>query len=103
MADEKILDSELLSEDELDNIAGGNRIETLLDGEELVKRGLLSSKDALHSEPVRNLLHKMGYTDYKDNGGLINANVYTDKNGKVVTREDFWKNFDVENGTKILK
>lgn len=103
MADEKILDSELLSEDELDNIAGGNRIETFLDGEELVNRGLLSSKDALHSESVRNILHKMGYTDYKDNGGLINANVYTDKNGKVVTREDFWKNFDAENGTKILK
>ena len=103
MADEKIFKDEVLSDDELDNIAGGNRIETFADGNELYKRGLLSEDDALHSAPVRDLLHKMGYAGYKDNGGIINANIYTDKSGNVITREQFWKNFDAENGTKIIK
>lgn len=103
MKDEKILQDEILSDDELDNVAGGNRIETFADGNELVKRGLLSEEDALHSAPIRNLLHKMGYTGYEDKGGLINSNIYKDKNGNLVTREEFWKNFDAENGTKIIK
>ena len=66
----------MLSDDELDGVAGGNRIETYQDGHELYKRGLLSEEDALHSSPVRDVLHKMGY---KDNGGIINDNIYTDK------------------------
>ena len=103
MADEKILNDEVLSDDELDNIAGGTRIETYQDGDELVKRGLLSEDDALHSSPVRDVLHKMGYTGYKDNGGLLNGNIYTDKKGNTISRDQFWKNFDAENGTKIIK
>ena len=103
MADEKILNDEVLSDDELDNIAGGTRIETYQDGDELVKRGLLSEDDALHSSPVRDVLHKMGYTGYKDNGGLFNGNIYTDKKGNTISRDQFWKNFDAENGTKIIK
>ena len=103
MADEKYLNEEIMSDDELDGVAGGNRLETFADGNELVKRGLLSEDDALHSAPVRNLLHKMGYTGYEDKGGLINANIYTDKKGNLVTRDQFWKNFDAENGTKIIK
>ena len=102
MADEKILKDEILSDDELDNVAGGNRLETFADGNELYKRGLLSADDALSSAPVRNMLHKMGYTGYEDKGGLINANVYKDKQGNLVTRDEFWKNFDAENGTKII-
>ena len=103
MADEKIFKDEIMEDDELDNVAGGNRLETFADGNELYKRGLLSAEDALSSAPVRDVLHKMGYAGYKDNGGLINANIYTDKKGNVVTRETFWKNFDAENGTKIIK
>ena len=103
MADEKIFKDEVLSDDELDNIAGGTRIETYQDGDELVKRGLLSEDDALHSSPVRDVLHKMGYTGYKDNGGLLNGNIYTDKKGNTISRDQFWKNFDAENGTKIIK
>ena len=103
MADEKIFKDEVLSDDELDNIAGGNRLETFADGNELYKRGLLTEDQALKSAPVRELLHKMGYAGYKDNGGIINANIYTDKSGNVITREQFWKNFDAENGTKIIK
>ena len=102
MADEKFA-GEIMDDAELDGVAGGTRLETYGDGNELYKRGLLSAEDALSSAPVREMLHKMGYTGYKDNGGLFNDNVYTDKNGKSVTRDDFWKNFDAENGTKIIR
>ena len=103
MKDEKILKDEILSDDELDNVAGGNRLETFADGNELYKRGLLSADDALKSAPVREMLHKMGYAGYEDKGGIINANIYKDKNGTLITREQFWKNFDAENGTKIIR
>ncbi|MBE8955687.1 MAG: hypothetical protein SR2Q5_08550 [Quinella sp. 2Q5] len=99
----EILKDELLNEDELDNVAGGTRIETFQDGNELYKRGLLSADDALSAAPVRNLLHKMGYSGYKDVGGIVDGNIYTDKNGNTITREQFWKNFDAENGTKIIR
>ena len=99
----EILKEEILKDEELDNVAGGTRLETFADGDELYKRGLLSADDALRSAPVRDMLHKMGYAGYKDNGGIINGNIYTDKNGSVVTREQFWKNFDAENGTKIIR
>ena len=103
MADENILKDEVLSDEELDGVAGGTIIETLQDGDELYKRGLLSAENSIHSTPVRELLHKMGYAGYKDNGGLLNANIYTDKSGNTITREQFWKNFDAENGTKIIR
>ncbi|MBD3879513.1 MAG: hypothetical protein SR1Q5_07500 [Quinella sp. 1Q5] len=102
MANE-ILKDEILSDDELDGVAGGTRIETFQDGNELYKRGLLSEDDALSSAPVRNMLHKMGYAGYEDKGGIINGNIYTDKSGNTITREQFWKNFDAENGTKIIR
>ena len=98
-----MIDDEILSDDELDNVAGGNRLETFADGNELYKRGLLSQDDALSSSPVREMLHKMGYTGYEDKGGIINANVYTDKKGNAISRDQFWKNFDAENGTKIIR
>ena len=97
MPDEKKIADEVLSENELDNIAGGTREETLADGAELHKRGLLTEKEAAHATHVYYTLYKMGYTGYKDNGGST-ANVYTDKNGNVITREEFWKNFNAENG-----
>ena len=99
----EILKDEILSDEELDNVAGGTRLETFQDGDELYKRGLLSAEDALSSAPVRDKLHSMGYAGYKDNGGIINGNIYTDKSGNQITREQFWKNFDAENGTKIIR
>lgn len=101
--EEKILQDEIMDDEELDNVAGGNRLETFADGNELYKRGLLSADDALKSAPVREMLHKMGYAGYEDKGGIINANVYKDKNGTLITRKQFWKNFDAENGTKIIR
>ena len=102
MANE-ILKDEIISEEELDHVAGGNRLETFADGNELYKRGLISAEDALSSAPVRDMLHKMGYTGYEDKGGIINGNIYTDKSGNTITRDQFWKNFDAENGTKIIR
>ena len=104
--EEKILNDEVMSDDELDGVAGGTRLETYKDGEELRKRGLLSQDDALSSTPVRELLHKMGYK-YVDHGGMAvfgaKNNEYFNKKGESVSRDEFWKNFDAENGTKIIK
>ncbi|MBE8951586.1 MAG: hypothetical protein SR1Q7_00375 [Quinella sp. 1Q7] len=102
MANE-ILKNEQLNDAQLDNVAGGTRLETFADGNELYKRGLLTEEQASKSAPVRDLLHKMGYAGYQDNGGIMNGNIYTDKNGTMITREQFWKNFDAENGTKIIR
>ena len=102
MANE-ILKDEIISDEELDHVAGGTRLETYADGNELYKRGLISAEDALSSAPVRNMLHKMGYAGYEDKGGIINGNIYTDKSGNMISRDQFWKNFDAENGTKIVR
>ena len=106
MADEKILKDEILSEEELDGVAGGTRIETFQDGDELLKRGLISEDDALSSSKVREAIHKLGYK-YVDHGGVKmfggKDNEYFDKKGESVSRAEFWKNFDAENGTKIIR
>ena len=104
MADEKILKDELLSDEELDGVAGGTRAQTYADGNELVKRGLISEEDALSSSKVREAIHSLGYK-YKDHGGMAlfgaKNNEYFNKDGVSISRDDFWKNFDAENGTKI--
>ena len=106
MADEKILKDEILSDEELDGVAGGTRIETYQDGDELYKRGLISEDDALSSSKVREAIHKLGY-NYVDHGGIKTFggkdNEYFDKNGASISRDVFWKNFDAENGTKIIR
>ena len=98
MADRKELDLE-----EMEEVSGGNRFETYADGNELLKRGILTEDQALSSSEVRDTLHKMGYNGYKDKGGLLNDNVYTDKDGNEISRKQFWDNFDAENGTKVIK
>ena len=99
----EILKDEILKDEELDRVAGGTRLETYADGNELYKRGLISADDALSSAPVRDMLHKMGYAGYQDKGGIMNGNIYTDKQGKTLTRDEFWKNFDADNNTKIIR
>lgn len=106
MKDEKFLNEEVLTDEELENVAGGDRIETYADGKELFKRGLLSEIDAMSSSKVRETIHKLGYK-YVDHGGLKifggKDNEYSNKDGVSVDRETFWKNFDKENGTKIIR
>ena len=92
---------EKLSDDELEKVAGGTYYETQLDGIELCKRGLLDVSK-VHPEFVNDVLHKMGYTGYKGRIGYYQDNDYTDKKGNSISREQFWKNFDAENGTHII-
>jgi len=102
----EILKDEIMDDEELDGVAGGTRIETFQDGDELYKRGLLSAEDALSSSKVREAIHKLGYK-YVDHGGVKmfggKDNEYFDKKGESVSRAEFWKNFDAENGTKIIR
>ena len=95
MTEEKILKDEILKDEQLNEVAGGTRLETFNDGNELFKRGLLSEDDALTSAAVRDLLHQMGYSGYKDKGGLINANEYF-IGGKLVSRDDAWKHIEAQ-------
>ena len=107
MVDEKILKDEKLSDEELDGVAGGTRRETFQDGEELYKRGLLSEDDSKSISKISEAIHNLGYK-YAAHGGIKGwriaiGNKYFDKNGEKISREDFWKNFDAENGTKIIR
>ena len=95
-------ESNKLSIEDLEGVAGGTIIETVADSIELYKRGLLD-KEYDSCATVRNMLHSMGYSGYEDKGGIANGNIYTDKNGNTISRQQFWKNFDAENGTKIIR
>ena len=53
MADKDKIADEMLTDDELDGVAGGNSIETFQDGEEIVKRILISEDDVLSDLKVR--------------------------------------------------
>ena len=105
MADEKFA-GEIMDDAELDGVAGGTRLETYGDGNELYKRGLISEDDAVSSSKVREALHNLGYK-YVDHGGMAvfgaKNNEYFNKKGDSVNRDDFWKNFDAENNTKIIR
>ena len=94
--------SKKLNIEELDGVAGGTIMETISDSAELYKRGLLDTEFE-SCAAVRDKLHGMGYAGYKDKGGPFKDNVYTDKQGNTITREQFWKNFDKENGTKVIR
>lgn len=96
------MENKKMNLEELDSVAGGTIVETVADSTELYKRGLLD-KEYDSCAAVRDKLHGMGYTGYVDKGGLANGNIYTDKNGNVITRQQFWANFDAENGTKVIR
>ena len=110
MADEKILKDEVLSDSELDNVAGGTFVETMDDLEAFNKRGI----DIFQYKSLTELMNHYGYKGFEEhsviNGDpnnfvpdMNNANVYVNKNGQRISRETFWKNFDAENGTHIIK
>ena len=94
--------SKKLGLEELDGVAGGTISETISDSAELYKRGLLN-KEYESCAAVRDKLHDLGYSGYQDKGGLFKDNVYTDKQGNTITRDEFWKRFDQENGTKVIR
>ena len=107
MKDEKILQDELIRDEELENVVGGNRNETFNDGRALYNRGLLNWSEFQNPTLVRELLHKMGYK-YVDYDGYFKSfgakdNEYYNKQGEKISRKEFWENFDAENSTKIIR
>ena len=64
----------------------------------VVKNIVVETADAEIKAAGTNILEQ-----YEDKGGLANGNVYTDKQGNVITRQQFWANFDAENGTKVIR
>ena len=102
MADEKKFADEVLSDAELDGVAGGGLTDTARDGMQLYLRGYLSFEQAQDTALVAKTLHDMGYSGYKQTGLLLD-NVYTDKSGNVMSGPAFWKKFGEENGAEILK
>ena len=91
---------------QLDNVAGGTRTETVEDCKELIRRKIWPE-----GVPLDVFMHSLGYTGYKSNslkkdsqGNLIadetTPNVYVNKQGQKISREEFWKNFDKENNLK---
>lgn len=96
-----------LEDAQLDQVAGGSFQEALLDGFELFSRGLL--KDG---QEVEQIMHSLGYKGYRANavkgydpqGNPIadteTPTIYTNKQGRKISREEFWSNFDKENNLK---
>lgn len=102
MAEEKILKNEIISDEELDGVAGGGLTDTARDGMQLYLHGKLSFEQAQNAALIAKTLHDMGYSGYKQTGLLLD-NVYTDKSGNVMSGPAFWKKFGEENGVAILK
>ncbi len=101
MAEKSNLDDKKISVEDLEQVSGGTILETTQDALELYKRGLLES--SVDCSAVRDVFHNIGYTGFKDKGGLKKKNTYTDKKGAVISRSQFWANFDRENGTSIIR
>ena len=100
MAEDKFAE-ELMNDEELDNVAGGCFLQTAQDGKQLFIRGLISANDMTFSSIVTDKLHELSYGGYETI--LVGKNTYKDKNGNNISRDQFWKNFDAENGTSIIK
>ncbi len=102
MAKEDKIANEIMSDAELDGVAGGGLTDTARDGMQLYLRGKLSFEQAQDTALVAKTLHGMGYSGYKQTGLLLD-NVYTDKSGNTMSGPEFWKKFGEENGAAILK
>lgn len=98
---------ELMSDDELDMVVGGTYKETMSDLEMFDRRGV----NIYSFSNVTEIMESFGYRGYVEHAFLNpstwspdkkNANVYVDKQGNKITREQFWENFDAENGTSIV-
>jgi hypothetical protein len=96
------MENKKLNLQELEGVAGGSSYETMADASELYKRGLVS-KSYVSPAVVRQTLRSLGYTGFTDNNNPSKDNIYTDKQGNVITRDQFWAKFDAENGTKVIR
>ena len=109
---DKILESEILSDEELDNVAGGSWLEFTADMLDAKKRGIAGFENLDPTNPNSDLIKMIGddnlrhqYVDkvsavfashgiemtYK--GKFLESNIYK-FNGKEISREDAWKIVD---------
>lgn len=95
MSEEKILDNEILDDEDLEGVAGGTIKETVDDKEKLSKLGLYNydkskSFDDSLKEGFDALGKKIGLDVKCDSSlSIITANVYQIGN-QTLTREQFW-------------
>ncbi len=93
--------------DDMENVAGGTYYEARDDVKELWKRGFFNAVRTADEKQVQTILHRLGYTKCQIHchrpadlsEGPADAhikNVYADKDGNIVSREQFWKEFDEE-------
>ena len=107
-----ILKDEIMSDDELDNVAGGSWLEFTADMLDAKKRGISGFENLELSNPDSDLIKMIGddklrhqYVDkmagffashgitMQYNGKLLEANIYTYK-GNPITREQAWNIVD---------
>ena len=100
MADKDKLADEVMKDDELDNVTGGTIAETAADSFALYRRGL-TDKAYVGSERTSRVINFKG-NEYKPHGGLFKPNEYYDKAGNPTSRENFWKEFDMQNQTEAV-
>jgi len=102
MIDEKILQNEKLSDEQLENVSGGGVTDNIRDGYQMYLRGKLSYDQITDTAAVAKVLHGMGYTGYKQTG-VFEDNIYFDKEGNQLKGPAFWKKFGEETGATIIK
>lgn len=88
MADEKILDSEKLDEDQLENVAGGTASETDFDRMVMFQKKLVSSPNASKDE-LKAAFAALGIQATL-HGGYIANNSYKLPNGQTVDNKTVW-------------
>ena len=98
----KILENEILNDEQLEKVAGGGFSDTVRDGVQLYLHGKISIDEIYDTANITKILHGMGYTGYQQTD-LTKDNVYTDKSGNVLSGPEFWKKFGAENGMTISK
>ncbi len=89
-------ESKKASMDDMENVTGGTSEETFKDQHELWKRGFFRTSKSDNVNKSETVLHRLGFKkcqihcDSKD--GNV-KNVYADKNGNIMSREEFWNAF----------
>ena len=103
MADEKIFKSAELSDEELENVAGGTHLESADDAKKFKAIGVDVGAPEVLGVPVvthdqfvklREAFNQFGVT-VKDHGGIEHGNEYF-INGKLVSRDDAWKHINAQ-------
>ena len=101
MADEKILQDEIMSDDELDGVAGGTTAQCKSDMDFMHDLGLVAQNvDHMQSDALTRAFAKAGVNmvaHYND----TNQNEYFNSSGKQITREKALQTVLKASGTKV--